>query len=87
MERLAATDRVRVLDLKAYYRGTTVDLAPDPELYRAVAEAFPDAVIEDAWLEDGCREALAGARGPAELRRADPLVERRRRSCPSSRAG
>ena len=61
MERLAATDRVRVLDLKAYYRGTVVDLAPDPELYRAVAERFPDVVIEDAWLEDGCREALAGA--------------------------
>ncbi len=30
MERLAATDRVRVLDLKAYYRNTSVDLAPDP---------------------------------------------------------
>jgi hypothetical protein len=61
MERLAALDRVRVLDLKAYYRGTSVDLAPDPAQYRAVAEIFPDAVIEDAWLEDGCREALAGA--------------------------
>jgi hypothetical protein len=61
MERLAATDRVRVLDLKAYYRGTSVDLAPDPGLYRAVAESFPGVVIEDPWLEDGCREALAGA--------------------------
>lgn len=61
MERLAATDRVRVLDLKAYYRGTSVDLAPDPALYRAVAESFPGVVIEDPWLEDGCREALAGA--------------------------
>src|SRR5712691_5035208 len=61
MQRLAATDRVRVLDLKAYYRGTSVDLAPDPELYRAVAESFPQAVIEDPWLEDGCREALSGA--------------------------
>ena len=61
MERLAATDRVRVLDLKAYYRGTSVDLAPDPELYRRVAQTLPDAVLEDAWLEDGCREALAGA--------------------------
>jgi hypothetical protein len=61
MERLAATDRVRVLDLKAYYRGTSVDLAPDPEQYRLVVECFPDVVIEDAWLEDGCREALAGA--------------------------
>jgi L-alanine-DL-glutamate epimerase-like enolase superfamily enzyme len=61
MDGLAATDRVRVLDLKAYYRGTVVDLAPDPALYRAVAEAFPDVVIEDPWLEDGCLEALAGA--------------------------
>ena len=61
MERLAATDRVRVLDLKAYYRNTSVDLAPDPALYRLVAECFPEVVIEDAWLEDGCREALAGA--------------------------
>ncbi len=61
MKRLAALDRVRVLDLKAYYRGTSVDLAPDPAQYSAVAEIFPDVVIEDAWLEDGCREALAGA--------------------------
>jgi hypothetical protein len=61
MERLAAIDRVRVVDLKAYYRNTSVDLAPDPVLYRLVAECFPDVVIEDPWLEDGCREALAGA--------------------------
>lgn len=61
MRRLAALDRVRVVDMKAYYRGTFVDLAPDPVFYRAVADAFPDAVIEDAWLDDGCLEALAGA--------------------------
>jgi hypothetical protein len=61
MERLAATDRVRVVDFKAYYHGTGVDLAPDAELYRAVARAFPAAVFEDAWLEGACGEALAGA--------------------------
>jgi hypothetical protein len=61
MQKLAAYDRVRVLDLKAYYRGTSVDLAPDAALYRAVADTFPDVVIEDAWLEDGCLEALDGA--------------------------
>jgi L-alanine-DL-glutamate epimerase-like enolase superfamily enzyme len=61
LRRLRELDRVRVVDLKAYYRGTSVDLLPDPELYRAVAEELPDAIIEDAWLEDGCREALAGA--------------------------
>jgi hypothetical protein len=55
---LAATGRVRVVDLKAYYRGTVVDLAPDPELYRRVAKGLPDAVLEDPWLDDGCREAL-----------------------------
>jgi hypothetical protein len=61
LQRLRALDRVRVVDLKAYYRGTSVDLAPDPELYRAIAEELPGVVIEDPWLEDGCREALAGA--------------------------
>jgi hypothetical protein len=60
MERLAATERVRVLDLKSYYRGTVVDLVPDPELYRAVAELFPDAVIEDASLEGECGDVLRG---------------------------
>lgn len=59
--RLRELDRVRVVDLKAYYRGTSVDLAPDPELYRAIVEELPDVVIEDAWLEDGLRDALAGA--------------------------
>jgi hypothetical protein len=59
--RLRELDRVRVVDLKAYYRGTSVDLAPDPELYRAIVEELPDVVIEDAWLEDGLREALEGA--------------------------
>jgi hypothetical protein len=61
MQPLAATDRVRVLDLKAYYRGTSVDLDPDPNLYRAVANTFPDVVLEDPWLEGECREALRGA--------------------------
>jgi hypothetical protein len=63
MRRLAQLDRVHVVDLKAYYRGTSVDLEPDPRFYRAIADAFPDAVIEDAWLEDGCLEALSGAEG------------------------
>ncbi|MFN2629181.1 MAG: hypothetical protein ABR569_11170 [Gaiellaceae bacterium] len=61
MQRLAATGRVRVIDLKAYYRGTSVDLDPDPELYRRIATGFPEAVIEDPWLEGECREALRGA--------------------------
>jgi hypothetical protein len=63
LQRLRELDRVRVVDLKAYYRGTSVDLAPDPELYRAIVEELPDVIVEDAWLEDGLRDALAGAEG------------------------
>jgi hypothetical protein len=43
LRRLRELGRVRVVDLKAYYRGTSVDLAPDPELYRALVEELPDA--------------------------------------------
>jgi hypothetical protein len=60
MNRLAETGRVRVLDLKAYYRGTVVDLEPDPELYANVVELFPDVVIEDAWLEGPTGDVLHG---------------------------
>lgn len=60
MERLAETGRVRVLDLKAYYRGTVVDMEPDPELYATIVEVFPDVVIEDASLDGACGEALRG---------------------------
>jgi len=61
MRTLVATGRVRVLDLKAYYRGTAVDLDPDPVLYRKVAVAFPDVVLEDPWLDGACGEALRDA--------------------------
>jgi hypothetical protein len=61
MEAIAATGRVRVLDFKAYYTGTIVDQAPDPELYRACIELFPDAVIEDAALDGEVASVLDGA--------------------------
>jgi hypothetical protein len=63
MERLAGTGRVRVLDFKAYYTGTPVDVVPDPELYRTAVELFPDAVLEDCSLEGECGAALAGEEG------------------------
>ena len=47
---LAATGAVDSVDLKGHYRGTPVDVETDPELYRRVAEAFPDAWIEDPDL-------------------------------------
>ena len=63
MERLAATGRVRVLDFKAYYRGTAVDVVPDPVLYAAAVELFPDAVLEDASLDGECGAVLRGQEG------------------------
>ena len=47
---LAGTGAIDTVDLKAYYRGTPVDLLPDPDLYRRVLEGFPEAWIEDAGL-------------------------------------
>jgi L-alanine-DL-glutamate epimerase-like enolase superfamily enzyme len=49
---------VDVLDLKGLYRGTPVDVETDPELYRAVAETFPEAYLEDPDLNDETREVL-----------------------------
>ena len=49
---------VDVLDLKGLYRGTPVDVETDPELYRAVAEAFPDAYLEDPDLNEETRGVL-----------------------------
>jgi len=63
MERLAGTGRVRVLDFKAYYKGTPVDVVPDPALYRAAVELFPEAVLEDASLDGECGVVLRGHEG------------------------
>jgi len=60
-ERLAASGRVDVLDLKAHDRGDFQGPAPDAALYAALAEALPDAWLEDPLLEGEARAALAGA--------------------------
>jgi L-alanine-DL-glutamate epimerase-like enolase superfamily enzyme len=49
---------VDVLDLKGLYRGTPVDVETDPELYEAVAAAFPDAYLEDPDLNAETRPVL-----------------------------
>lgn len=56
---IAEVATVRVLDLKGLYRGTPVDVETDPELYAAVAEAFPEAYLEDPDLNEETREVLA----------------------------
>ncbi len=60
VEGLAATDAVRVLDLKGMYEGTDVDQSADAELYELVIEGFPDAVIEDPNLNDETRPLFDG---------------------------
>jgi hypothetical protein len=49
---LKATGAVDSVDLKGLYKGSVVDNPPNPELYRRVAEGFPDAWIEDPAITD-----------------------------------
>ena|SRR5215218_37212 len=57
IQELVDTGAVDSLDLKGRYKGTPVDVETDPDLYRAVAEAFPDAWLEDPDLDSA--EAMA----------------------------
>jgi hypothetical protein len=55
---LVATGAVDSVDFKGFYKGTVVDQPPEPDLYRRVAEAFPDAWLEDPGLTDETRPVL-----------------------------
>jgi hypothetical protein len=55
---LVETGAVDSLDLKGFYVGTVVDQPPDPGLYRRVAEAFPEAWLEDPALTQETRPVL-----------------------------
>ena len=55
---LAATGAVDVVDFKGLYDGDWVDATPSAELYGRVAEAFPEAWLEDARVNDETRPAL-----------------------------
>ena len=58
IEEIEGLAPVHVLDLKGHYRGTPVDVDTDPELYRAVAETFPEAYLEDPDVNDDTRALL-----------------------------
>jgi hypothetical protein len=60
---LAAAGSVDVVDLKGQYRDTPVDNPADPELYQRVAEAFPEAWIEDPGLTPETDTVLEPHRG------------------------
>jgi L-alanine-DL-glutamate epimerase-like enolase superfamily enzyme len=55
---LAATGAVDSVDLKGLYEGSVVDNPADPALYRRVAEALPEAWIEDPKITDATWEVL-----------------------------
>jgi hypothetical protein len=56
---LIETGAVDSVDFKGTYKGTVVDTETDPAFYRRIAEAFPDAWLEDPDLETPeAREAL-----------------------------
>jgi hypothetical protein len=46
------------IDFKGQYRGTPVDQAPDPTLYRRVVDGFPGIWLEDPALDDRTRPIL-----------------------------
>jgi L-alanine-DL-glutamate epimerase-like enolase superfamily enzyme len=60
-DELAGLGRTDVVDFKGVFRGDFGE-PPDAELYARVAEAFPDAWLEDPGLTPETDTALAGAR-------------------------
>jgi L-alanine-DL-glutamate epimerase-like enolase superfamily enzyme len=57
---LQATGAVDSIDFKGAYKGTVVDVETDPAFYRHIAEAFPEAWLEDPDLDgEDARKALA----------------------------
>ena len=55
---LRELDCVDSIDFKGQYHGTVVDNPADPDLYRRVVDAFPDAWLEDPALTPETEEVL-----------------------------
>jgi L-alanine-DL-glutamate epimerase-like enolase superfamily enzyme len=55
---LVATGAVDSVDFKGHYTGAVVDVGADPDLYRRVIDAFPDAWYEDPRLTPEIDELL-----------------------------
>ena len=58
IDQLVETGAVDSLDLKGQYKGTPVDVDTDPDLYRKLIEAFPDAWLEDPDVNEATRPIL-----------------------------
>jgi len=55
---LASLGGVEVVDMKGLYRNATVAMDPDPDLYRSVFAALPQAWIEDPAIADDTAELI-----------------------------
>jgi L-alanine-DL-glutamate epimerase-like enolase superfamily enzyme len=58
IQQLVETGAVDSLDLKGQYKGTPVDVETDPDLYRKLIEAFPEAWLEDPDVSDETKPIL-----------------------------
>jgi L-alanine-DL-glutamate epimerase-like enolase superfamily enzyme len=58
VDELVATGAVASIDFKGAYKGTAVDVDTDPAFYRRIAEALPDAWLEDPDLTDPEADAV-----------------------------
>jgi hypothetical protein len=58
IEQLVGTGAIASIDLKGAYKGTAVDVDTDPGFYRRIAEALPDAWLEDPDLTDPEADAV-----------------------------
>ena len=79
VERVAASGRVRVLDFKAFYEGSIVDNPPDALQYRDGRRGVPGRDPRGPGTRGAGASRARWPRGPFQLRRADPLLDRRRR--------
>ena len=62
VEQLAEMERVKVVDLKGHYEKEKVGMAPNPEIYRLVAEKM-DALIEDPKFTEETEKVLENFEG------------------------
>ena len=58
IEQLVETGAIASIDFKGAYKGTAVDVDTDPAFYRRIAEALPDAWLEDPDLTDPEADAV-----------------------------
>lgn len=55
---LAVTDKIDVIDLKSFYKGTPVDIKTDPALYQKIIDKLPKTLLEDPDIREDTETIL-----------------------------